>query len=388
MRNLILLVCVFFALSSCHNNKSIVLHIAAKGSDGAPLQRAQVSVNDKKLGTTDSSGSLVTELSLSDGEEYLLEISKESETSYYAPFIKKISAEASDGQRLQVEALLYSVPKWSFQFSEKADEVPSASPPLAKKQETAKPVPLDLEPPLEHELPEKKADGKATTQSSPAIAQEKTPQPVKQATQAPTSLTSDMFEKNTLQRGEEKLKEGDLKAAVEIFRMTAPQDKDYSKAWQKVGDIYLSFLDDPKQAREAFSRVTKHMTTDRERSEYFLSYVREGVSLYYLGESMLGERQKKDAHVHFIKAQKRLERASRIKSAKLPEILHEAFYFKALAAHHIWRISNQDKDSKLAKSHWQDYVKFAGQNKKASQKSFLANAQVFLRELSPKERAL
>lgn len=360
-------------LSSCSASNTAVLHVSAKGSDGAPLEQAQIHLNDKMVGSTDSGGVFVTELSLKEGEEYLLEISKESEKSYYAPFIKKIRAEGQNGQSLQVDALLYSVPKWSFQFADQSE--PSSTQAVEEEKPKAESQTLDLEPPPEYVGPEKESEQAQVKEPEENHAPSKTTK---------LELAQLRFEKNTLQRGEQKLKEGDIHGAVEIFKKTAPIDKDFKKVWEKVGEVYLSFLDDPLMAQEAFSQVTKDMKTDRERTEYFLSYVKEAVSQYYIGEIRLGEGKTKDALSHFETAQKRLAKACRIKSVKSTELRHEAFYFKALASHQSWRISKQAKDVKLAQAAWRDYMRFASKSGGAKGQSFLANAKVFVRELPTK----
>ena len=364
-------------LSSCRASNTVVLHVAAKGSDGAPLEQAQIHLNDKMVGSTDSGGVFVTELSLKEGEEYLLEISKESEKSYYAPFIKKIMAEGQNGQSLQVDALLYSVPKWSFQFADQGE--PSSTQAVAAEEPKTEPQTLALEPPPEYVVPEKE------TKPPQAKTSEESHVPSKTTKSEPTQPH---FEKNTLQRGEQKLQEGDILGAVEIFKKTAPTDKDFKKVWEKVGAIYLSFLDDPQTAQEAFSHVTRNMKTDRERTEYFLSYVKEAVSHYYIGEIRLGEGKAKDALSHFETAQKRLARACLIKSVRSAELRPEAFYFKALASHQSWRISKQAKDARLAQAGWRDYMRFASKSEGAKGQSFLANAKVFVKELPTKGQAL
>lgn len=90
---------------------TLKLALEAKTHQGDPISKAAVHIDGKSIGETDSKGVFVTEMSYELGARPKIEVRKESETYYFAPFIDTIAVDHEDMQPLKLKATLYFVPK-------------------------------------------------------------------------------------------------------------------------------------------------------------------------------------------------------------------------------------------------------------------------------------
>ncbi len=128
------------ALGGCryfHSEAS--LQIQALSDSGKPLSGANVMVNKEQVGTTDQNGQFKGNLSLPSDEPILVEVSKPSTDTFYAPFFETITAKHGDVNTFKLKATLYGVtrdtpktaalPDTEAPAAEKAAEAPAADQP-------------------------------------------------------------------------------------------------------------------------------------------------------------------------------------------------------------------------------------------------------------------
>lgn len=113
-----------FLLTSCRARPEAVIafHIRVKDNKGLSLSGAEVFVERKSLGRSDNQGLLKKTLFLNKESSVLIEVKKESPEVHYSPFMKRETLSSEDSQPLELEAVLYSVPKLGAK--EEGDDLP------------------------------------------------------------------------------------------------------------------------------------------------------------------------------------------------------------------------------------------------------------------------
>lgn len=101
---------VFFL--SCEKKQSLLkLNVLAKTHQGEVISQASVYIDGKNVGETDAKGTFATEMSAEKGSRPKVEVRKESDTYYFAPFIDSILISGEDVHQASLKATLYFVPK-------------------------------------------------------------------------------------------------------------------------------------------------------------------------------------------------------------------------------------------------------------------------------------
>lgn len=111
----VLLICLIMqvtGLLSCNKNAAkIHIRVEAKTNQGEPVDKAQIFVDGKKIGETAKDGHYSTAVEMPAGSRRRLEIKKESEQYYYAPYIENFVVSEAARQEINIPAVLYFVPK-------------------------------------------------------------------------------------------------------------------------------------------------------------------------------------------------------------------------------------------------------------------------------------
>lgn len=119
-------------LGGCRYFKSdVTIQVQALNGDGEALPRAKVLVDKNQVGTTDEHGFFKTTLSLSVEEAVLVEVSKASTDTFYAPFFETIKIKRGDINSFKFTATLYGVKQNA------ADEKAATTAGTAPSNETA-----------------------------------------------------------------------------------------------------------------------------------------------------------------------------------------------------------------------------------------------------------
>jgi hypothetical protein len=112
LHRLVLASLVLAASWSCKKNDSEVrIRVDVKTNQGDPVDKAQVLIDGKKLGETSNAGQLKVELTLPAGSRKRLEVKKESDTYYFAPYFESFVVSEASRQEINIPAVLYFVPK-------------------------------------------------------------------------------------------------------------------------------------------------------------------------------------------------------------------------------------------------------------------------------------
>lgn len=97
---------------SCKKDDSEVrIRVEVKTNQGDPVDKAQVLIDGRKLGETSNAGQLSAELTLPAGSRRRLEVKKESDTYYFAPYFESFVVSEASRQEINIPAVLYFVPK-------------------------------------------------------------------------------------------------------------------------------------------------------------------------------------------------------------------------------------------------------------------------------------
>jgi hypothetical protein len=112
LHRLVLASLLLTASWSCKKNDSEVrIHVEVKTNQGDPVDKAQVLIDGRKLGETSNAGQLKAELTLPAGSRKRLEVKKESDTYYFAPYFESFVVSEASRQEINIPAVLYFVPK-------------------------------------------------------------------------------------------------------------------------------------------------------------------------------------------------------------------------------------------------------------------------------------
>lgn len=102
-------------LSHCTPEASEVrISVTATDNDGNPVPKADIYLDHEKVGSTDVRGNFSKNIELGKKSKVDVELKKESDTHYFAPYIGQIETSDDANQALKISAVLYSVPKPSF----------------------------------------------------------------------------------------------------------------------------------------------------------------------------------------------------------------------------------------------------------------------------------
>lgn len=115
-------------LSSCFQQETAVsFEVNVRSNQSEPVAGATVRVGEQTIGETSKSGALKAEVNLPQQTRQKIEILKDSDRFYYAPYFDSIDVGSGDTQNVKVEATLYFVPKPSSEEQQKVEESYSGS---------------------------------------------------------------------------------------------------------------------------------------------------------------------------------------------------------------------------------------------------------------------
>lgn len=115
-------------ITSCRYFKSEAsLQIQALDGNGEALVRAKVLVNKVQVGQTDEHGFFKASMELPVEEPLLVEVSKASSETFYAPFFETIKVKRGDVNTFKLTATLYGIKQGSTEASTSAPDNPLAA---------------------------------------------------------------------------------------------------------------------------------------------------------------------------------------------------------------------------------------------------------------------
>ena len=110
------------ASSSClEKTKPIEFSVRALNERNKPILNAQIYINKNFEGHSNSQGFFVLKREVNIDERVLVEIKKDSDKFYYAPYFENLVLK-KDQNKVSIRAVLYSVPKPGLELSERKDK--------------------------------------------------------------------------------------------------------------------------------------------------------------------------------------------------------------------------------------------------------------------------
>lgn len=325
MKNLVFVSLLIFTFS-CEKEKAVSIEIKVMNDKGSYLSDVSVKLNGNEMGRTDAKGFFHTEMELRKGE-HRLELSKEN----YSSFQKEVFHYKESENAIKVKATLH-----------------------ASTSVTKEAVGEIKEEVLEDDFPLSEEEAKAKiVEETPLIL-------------------------NPYEEADMLLNLGNPVKAIQVLETVSEESPDYLKAMQKMGEIYLSFLENPEKALEIYQSLAPRDYKDQESLSI---YTNEAIAYFYIGESKLQSNRKEstEAFVNTMKITKKLSKF--LKKSKSVETVELVYYYRALAAHRLWQISpNKDRKIQVRKE-WDQYQKFA-KNLKTRVKDLLSKSEAFTKEVS------
>ncbi len=96
---------------ACNKEKKRPLIIKAQDNTGLHLSHVKIFVQNEFLGETNRSGDFIMDIPLIPNEKIKIEMLKEHSDGYYAPFYQTVFIENPVQEKIEIKAILYSVPK-------------------------------------------------------------------------------------------------------------------------------------------------------------------------------------------------------------------------------------------------------------------------------------
>ena len=99
------------ASASCRRETITHIKVEVRTNQGDPVHEAQVKFGGRILGSTDAKGILEAKPAIVDGSQVAIEITKNSDSYYFAPHVETLDLSKSSTRPVVVKAVMYFVPK-------------------------------------------------------------------------------------------------------------------------------------------------------------------------------------------------------------------------------------------------------------------------------------
>ena len=162
---------------------------------------------------------------------------------------------------------------------------------------------------------------------------------------------------------------------------------DYLLGRYTAGEIYLSKLQEPVKAAEAFAVVTKNPAVAEFNDKRFIgAHINEGIALFFVAKN-LQEKNLDSAKDHFLKAIEVFDRVAPqvrfVPKTEYSQAVHNVDYYRALSRHRLWSIGKDSVSLGEAYRAWRDYVEGAVKSVpvNSSTKPLADNAKIYYRQV-------
>ena len=102
---------VMIPSTGCRREVVTPLRVEVRTNQGDPVHEAQVKVAGRIIGTTDAKGMLEAKPAIIEGSQVSVEITKSSDSYYFAPHMETLDLSKSTSRPVSVKAVMYFVPK-------------------------------------------------------------------------------------------------------------------------------------------------------------------------------------------------------------------------------------------------------------------------------------
>ena len=181
-------------------------------------------------------------------------------------------------------------------------------------------------------------------------------------------------------------KEGKTEDALTQYDSIPKTHSDYLLGRQEAGEIYLTVLDEPAKAAEAFGIVTSDEAVKQFSDKRFIgSHIDEGIALFQTAEKLAAD-QPDAARAHYQKCIQVLEGVAPelrfVPTEQYAAAVHNVDFHRALARHKLWLISHDKGTLAEAVRTWRSYLDGSARSLPAegASKGYVENAEVYYRQ--------
>ena len=176
--------------------------------------------------------------------------------------------------------------------------------------------------------------------------------------------------------------------AIAKYESIPKDHSDWLVAQHELGEIFLSTLDQPAKAAEAFGRVTSSPAVKLFNDKRFIgSHIDEGIALFMAGEK-LAPQNKEAAIAHFKHAinifEGVLPHLRFVKSEQYAQAVHNVDFHRALARHRLWQYSQDPAVLSETVRSWRSYLDGSARSVPSDSisKTYVENARVYFKQAS------
>ncbi|MES2746214.1 MAG: PEGA domain-containing protein [Bdellovibrionota bacterium] len=172
--------------------------------------------------------------------------------------------------------------------------------------------------------------------------------------------TAITLNRDPLQAAKAMATEGKLTDAAQLLEGIPESDNSYLLAQHQLGELFLNNLKDPVKAATAFHKVTSSPKVESFSDKRFIgTFINEAVALFQAGENAVAADP--NLAISFWRQSeailKRTESELRfVPQAQYSQAVHTLNYYRALALHKTWTVTQNGDDQKSAMQYWKDYI--------------------------------
>ena len=166
--------------------------------------------------------------------------------------------------------------------------------------------------------------------------------------------------RDPLQAARAMVVEGKLVDAAQILAAIPENDNSYLLAQHQLGELFLNLIHDPVKAANAFHRVTSSPKVENFQDKRFIgTHINEAVALFRAGENAVAADQ--NLAISFWRQVEAILSKTEAELRFVPQdqytqAVHTLNYYRALALHKTWTVTQNSEDQKSALQYWKDYI--------------------------------
>lgn len=184
------------------------------------------------------------------------------------------------------------------------------------------------------------------------------------------------------------LSAGDTEGAIKKYLTIAKDHSDWLIAQHELGEIYLTRLEQPAKAAEAFGRVTADAAVkDFSDKRFITSHINEAIALFMTAEKLM-EGHPEAAAAHYKKAKTIFDGTipylRYIKGEQYADAVHNTDYHRALARHRLWQLSKDPNVLAETVRSWRSYLDTTARSVHGNnqQQALVDSAMVYFKQAS------
>ena len=315
--------------------------IVVRGTDGAALRGANVYVDERWAGSTNSKGEL--SVPLRPGREYKLLVYRHG----YEQINKSIEP-AKGGERFE-----FALRSYSSLFTVESEPSGAA---VSIDDSRIGSTPISKAVPVTRGFHTVKVDAGGDFRAWEEVLE------FSQQEESRTGANRVVLHKDYLRLAERAEAAHDVDGAIKIYGMAPKDHPDYAEIHSRLGQIYFDDKRDYDRAIAEFEAVqTVPEVRELVYKQFAVLYTNLGKAYYAKGEKLY-RANRNEALQLFAKAIKALDRAREntrfFPAERHDEAVHDTYYYRAMAYQNLYVATKRDAVAREAENAWQEYFDF------------------------------